>query len=99
MTNGARIPVVELVGATWVLAAAHGLRSKALAEALEMVLDHRDLVLLGSDAVRAAPERFRRKPTLGFCNCLMVQLAHQARHLRLGFRREACQKVEGTQKG
>ena len=55
MTNGARISVVELVGTTPVLAPAHGLRSKALAEALEMVLDDRDLVLLGSDTVRAAP--------------------------------------------
>jgi hypothetical protein len=60
VTNGAWISVVELVGATRVLARAHGLSSKALAEALEMVLDHRDLVLLGSDAVRAAPERFRK---------------------------------------
>ena len=57
MTNGARISVVEPVEATRVLTADHGLRSKALAEVLEMLLNHRELVLLGSDAVRADPER------------------------------------------
>lgn len=81
-----------------VLAAAHGVSSKALAEALEMLLDHRDLVLLGSDAVQGRSGMVPQETNTRFLR-LMVQLAHHARHLRLGFRPEACRKVEGTQKG
>jgi len=63
-----------------------------------MLLDHRDLVLQDSDAVRAALELFRGKPGLGFSDCLMLHLARKAGHLPLGTFERNLAKVEGTQK-
>ena len=43
--NGAWVSVLALAEATWVLATVYELSSKDLAGAIEMLLDHRNLVL------------------------------------------------------
>ena len=96
--NGAWVPVLALAEAAWVLATVYRLSSRDLAKAIEMLLDHRDLVLQDSDVVRAALELFRVKPALGFSDCLMLHLAHKAGHLPLGTFDANLAKVEGTQK-
>ncbi len=55
-----------------------------IATALDMLLDHRELVLQDSDVVAAALERFRTKPPLGFSECLLLEIARKAGHLPLG---------------
>jgi predicted nucleic-acid-binding protein len=56
---GAWVPVLALVEASWGLATVHGLSPKDLAQAIEMLLDHRDLVLQDAEIVAAALELFR----------------------------------------
>jgi predicted nucleic-acid-binding protein len=90
--------VLALAEATWVLATVYELSSKDLARAIEMLLNHRDLVLQDSETVAGALELFRAKPALGFSDCLMLQLARQAGHLPLGTFDRNLAKVEGTQK-
>ncbi len=90
--------MLALAEATWVLATVYGLSSKDLAKAIEMLLDHRDLVLQDSDAVRAPLELFRAKPALGFSDCLMLRLAHKAGHLPLGTFDRNLARVEGAQR-
>jgi predicted nucleic acid-binding protein len=51
-----------------------------------------------SETVAAALELFRGRPSLGFSDCLMVQLARKAGHLPLGTFDRNLAKVEGTQK-
>jgi predicted nucleic-acid-binding protein len=68
--NGAWVPVLALAQATWVLTTTYELSSKDLANTIEMLLDHRHLVLQDSDAVRAALELFRARPALGFSDFL-----------------------------
>ena len=96
--KGAWVSVLALAEATWVLATVYELSSKDLARAIEMLLNHRDLVLQDSETVAGALELFRAKPALGFSDCLMLQLARQAGHLPLGTFDRNLAKVEGTQK-
>src|SRR5271167_2489094 len=81
--KGAWIPVLALAEATWVLSAVYDLSSKDLATAIEMLLNHRDLVLQDSETVARSLELFRAKPALGFSDCLLLHLARKAGHLPL----------------
>jgi predicted nucleic-acid-binding protein len=96
--GGAWVSVLALAEAIWVLAAVYRLSSRALATAIEMLLDHRDLVLQEPDAVRAALELFRAKPALGFSDCLMIHLARKAGHLPFGTFDRNLASAEGTQR-
>jgi predicted nucleic-acid-binding protein len=94
--KGAWVSVLALAEATWVLASVYSLNSKDLGLAIEMLLNHRELVLQDHETVAAALELFRAKPAVGFSDCLMLQLARKAGHLPLGtFDRT---KIEGAHK-
>jgi predicted nucleic-acid-binding protein len=82
--NGAWISVLALAEAVWVLTSAYGLSPQAIARAIEMLLDNREVVLQDTEAVRAALQLFRKRPSLGFSDCLMLELARSAGHLPLG---------------
>jgi predicted nucleic-acid-binding protein len=96
--QGAWVSVLTLAETTWVLTSVYELTSKELATMIEMLLNHRDLVLQDAETVAAALELFRAKPALGFSDCLMLQLARKAGHLPLGTFDRSLAKVEGTQK-
>lgn len=96
--KGAWVSVLALAEATWVLAAVYNLDPKRLAAAIEMLLQHRDLVLQDAEAVAAALELFRAKPALGFSDCLTLHLARQAGHLPLGTFDRRLARVDGVQK-
>jgi predicted nucleic acid-binding protein len=49
-----------------------------------MLLNHQHLTLQDPDAVAAAVEHFRRRPALGFSDCLVLEIARKAGHLPLG---------------
>ena len=55
-----------------------------LAAAIEVLLNHNELVFQDSDVVAAALELFRSRPSLGFSDCLMLHVARKAGHLPLG---------------
>ncbi|MFN0168632.1 MAG: PIN domain-containing protein [Bryobacteraceae bacterium] len=94
--KGAWVSVLALAEATWVLSSVFDLDAKELARAIEMLLHHRDLVLQDRDTVAAALELFRAKPTLGFSDCLMLQLARAAGHLPLGTFDRNLAKTQGA---
>jgi len=96
--KGAWVSVLVLAEATWVLATVYELSSKELATAIEMLLNHRDLVVQDSETVAEALKLFRVKPTLGFSDCLMLQLARRAGHLPLGTFDRSLAKVDGAHK-
>jgi predicted nucleic-acid-binding protein len=95
--KGAWVSVLALAEATWVLATVYELSSKDLAKMIEMLLDHRDLVLQDSEAVQDALKLFKAKPALGFSDCLMLHVAQKAGHLPLGTFDRSLAKVDGTQ--
>jgi predicted nucleic-acid-binding protein len=96
--TGAWVSVLALVEATWVLSTVYELSSRDIARAIEMLLDHRHLVLQDPEAVTGALELFRAKPALGFSDCLMLQLARRAGHLPLGTFDRNLSKADGAQK-
>src|ERR1035438_10345282 len=96
--KGAWVSVLALAEAAWVLTSVYQLSSKDLSRAIDMLLNHRDLVLQEPEVVAAALELFRAKPALGFSDCLMLQLARRAGHLPLGTFDRNLAKVDGTQK-
>jgi len=98
VANGAWVPQLALAECLWVLEAVYGLDSKRLAAAVEMLLTHRDLTLQDADAVAPALASFRRKPALGFSDCLMVESARKAGHLPFGTFDRNLSKLEGTER-
>ncbi len=96
--DGAWVSVLTLAEAMWVLAKVYKLSANDLITAVEMLLNHHDLVLQDADAAAGALELFRVKPALGFSDCLIVELARKAGHLPLGTFDRNLAKVEGTQR-
>jgi predicted nucleic-acid-binding protein len=95
--RGAWVPQLALAEATWVLSAVYELDARAIATAVEMLLNHRDLTLEGAESVAGALEIYRRRPALGFSDCLMLEVARKAGHLPLGTFDRGLGKLEGTE--
>jgi predicted nucleic-acid-binding protein len=96
--DGAWISVLALAEAIWVVGSTYRFNARELADAVEMLLHHRDFVLQDSDAVGAALDLFRQRPALGFSDCLMLSLARKAGHLPLGTFDRNLGRVEGARK-
>ena len=81
---GAWVPQIVLVEAMWVLRAVYERGPSEIAVAVEMLLNHEHLTIQDSDIVLAAVDRFRKRPALGFSDCLVLEVARKAGHLPLG---------------
>ena len=84
VAKGAWVPHLVLAETTWVLSAVYDLAPEDIATAVDILLNHKDLTLQDSDAVEAALEQYRRRPGLGFSDCLVLEVARKAGHLPLG---------------
>ena len=96
--NGAWVSVLALAEAMWVLTSVYEISHKELAQAIEMLLNHQDLALQYPDTVAAALNLYRATPSLGFSDCLMLELARRDGHLPLGTFDRHLAKVSGTQR-
>ena len=84
VARGAWVPHLVLAEATRVLSSVYGRDAGDIAVAVEMLLNHQDLTLQDADAVAAAVQRFRKRPALGFSDCLVLEVARKAGHVPLG---------------
>jgi predicted nucleic-acid-binding protein len=84
VAKGAWISCIVLAEMAWVLASAYNLNAMEIARAVEMLLNHKDLAFQDSEVVSAALERFRKKPSLGFSDCLLLEAARKSGNLPLG---------------
>ncbi|HSP70080.1 MAG TPA: PIN domain-containing protein [Bryobacteraceae bacterium] len=96
--RGAWVSILALAEASWVLGTVYELTATDLATAIDMLLDHKDLTMQDPEVVAAAVELFRKRPALGFSDCLMLELARKAGHLPLGTFDRNVAKLEGTQR-
>ena len=94
--NGAWISLLALAEAMWVLRKVYGLDAREQARAIEMLLDHRHLVVQDPETVSAALHLFRTRPALGFSDCLLLELARKSGNLPLGTFDRNLSKVEGA---
>jgi len=98
ISKGAWVSNLVLIEATWVLAAVYELTHPEIATAVEMLLHHRDLTIQDSNTVAAALEHYRRRPALGFSDCLILEVARKAGHLPLGTFDRGLGKLDGAEK-
>ena len=82
--KGAWVSLLVLAETAGVLTTVYELRPAALARMMEMLLDHDKLTLEQPDAVGAALAQFRRRPAVGFSDCLILEIARKAGHAPLG---------------
>ena len=94
--DGAWVSLLALAETTWVLASAYDVSADRIASGIEMLLDHRQLILEDRPTVAAALASFRRHPKLGFSDCLMVEVARAAGHAPLGTFDKGLSKVHGA---
>ena len=98
VVNGAWVPHLALAEATWVLASVYDRDAAAIATAVEMLMNHQQLTLQDEDAVAAAVERFRRRPTVSFPDCLMVAVSRKAGHGPLGTFDRDLRRLDGAER-
>ncbi len=98
VAGGAWVSHLVLVETTWVLSAVYELDAGAIATAIEMLLNHDAISIADPEAVRSALAHFRKKPTLGFSDCLILEVARAAGHLPIGTFDRDLSKLAGAQR-
>ena len=96
VASGAWISHLVLVETAWVLDAVYARTAEQIATAVEMLLNHKDLTLQDADVVVGALEHFRKRPVLGFSDCLVLEIARKAGHLPLGTFDRDLAKLDGA---
>jgi predicted nucleic-acid-binding protein len=98
VSGGAWVPHLAIAEATWVLDSVYDRGPEAIATAVEMLLSHEHLTVQDPEVVAAAVIEFRKRPPLGFSDCLMVEVARKAGHTPLGTFDRTLAKVDGVQR-
>ncbi len=96
IASGAWVSHLVLTETTWVLDAVYDRSVEQIAAALEMLLNHEHLTVQDADVVAAATENFRKRPILGFSDCLVLEIARKAGHLPLGTFDRDRSKLDGA---
>ena len=98
VTEGAWVSHVVLAEFVWVLTSVYGLGASDIAIAIEILLAHETLSLQDSEAVSAALEHYRKKPSRSFSDCLVLEAARKAGHLPLGTFDKDLGRLPGAQR-
>ena len=84
VASGAWVSHLVLAETMWVLDAVYGRTPEQIATAVDMLLNHQQLTVQDADVVSAAIESFRKRPSRGFSDCLVLEIARKVGHLPLG---------------
>ena len=98
VAEGSWVSQLVLAEAIWVLSAVYERSAAQLINALEMLLAHQHLVLQDADVVSASLAHFKRRPALGFSDCLVLEIARKAGHTPLGSFDKALAALPGAQR-
>jgi predicted nucleic-acid-binding protein len=87
VADGAWVSHLVLAETIWVLDAVYERSAEQIANAIEMLLNHKEVSLQDAEVVSSALEQFRKRPALGFSDCLVGRDCPQsgscaARHVR-----------------
>jgi predicted nucleic-acid-binding protein len=89
---------VVLVETVWVLDSVYDRSRAEISAALATLLDHQSFVLQEPEVVRAAFALFRKRTSVGFSDCLVLETARKAGHLPLATFDRSLGAVEGAQR-
>ena len=95
---GAWVSHLVLAETVWVLTSVFGRSHTELINAIQMLLAHESLVVEDTDVVTAALEIYKKKISLRFTDCLILEIARKVGHLPLGTFDRGLAKLEGAQK-
>ena len=98
IAKGGWVSHLVLAESIGVLEAVYQRTPQQLASALSLLLVHETLVLQDSDVVNAALTHFVAKPSLGFSDCLVLEVARKAGHTPLLTFDKALSKLSGAHK-
>ena len=96
VAKGAWVSHLVLAETLWVLDAVYNRSPVQIANAIDRLLNHRELTLQDSDVVALALDRFRSRFSLGFSDCLVLEIARKSGHLPLGTFDRNLAKLDGT---
>ena len=96
IAKGAWVSHLVLAETLWVLDTVYERSAAQIANAVERLLSHRELTLQDADAVRLALDHYRARPSLGFSDCLVLEIARKAGHLPLGTFDRTLAKLDGA---
>ena len=82
--NGAWVSHLVLVETLWVLDAVYARSTAQIAKAIKLLLNHNSLTLQDADVVASALESYKARPSLGFSDCMVLEIARKVGHLPLG---------------
>lgn len=97
VAKGAWVSHLVLAETLWVLESVYELASDRIAMAVEMLLSHANLTIQDSDVVTAALKHYRRRPSLGFSDFLVLETARKTGHLPLGTFDRRLGRFDGAQ--
>jgi len=98
IASGAWVSHLVLAEAMWVLDAVYDRTSGQIASAIDMLLNHKDLTIQDAEVVAAALEHFRKRPALGFSDCLVLEIARKSGHTPLGTFDRDLAKLDGAKR-
>ena len=84
VASGAWVSHLVLAETMWVLDAVYERTPHQIATAADMLLNHEQISVQDADVVSAAIESFRKRPSLGFSDCLVLEIARKVGNLPLG---------------
>lgn len=96
VARGAWVSQLVLAETLWVLDAVYDRSPAQIANAVDRMLNHKELTLQDADVVAQALNHFRSRPSLGFSDCLVLEIARKAGHLPLGTFDRNFAKLDGT---
>ena len=98
IASGAWVSHLVLAEAMWVLDAVYDRTPEQIAGAIDMLLNHKDLTIQDGEVVTTALGHFRKHPTLGFSDCLVLEIARKAGHTPLGTFDRDLAKLDGAKR-
>jgi len=84
VAKGAWVSHLVLAETLWVLEAVYNRSSAQIAKAVERMLNHKELSIQDAAVVELALHQHRSRPSLGFSDCLVLEIARKAGHVPLG---------------
>lgn len=97
IAKGAWVSHVVLAEFVWVLESVYDRSAAQVALAVDMLMEHEHLTIQDADVAWAALREFRRKPAIGFADCLVLAIAVKAGHLPLGTFDRRLSKLDGAE--
>jgi predicted nucleic-acid-binding protein len=82
--GGAWVSLIVLAEVAWVVSAVYQRTHAQVAAGIEVLLEHDHLVVQDADIVAKAVVAYRKHPSVGFSDCLILEQARKAGHLPLG---------------